>query len=187
MTPTHSFTLILDGPDVTAAAHLDALYEAGLDDALIGRRGAVQYADIDREAATFPDAVASAIGAIESAVPGLRVIRLEPDDLVTMVVVAARTGRTRESVRLLVEGKRGPGGFPPPIAWVDAKTRLWQWSDVAEWFAAWGADVSVDEAQFIAAVNGALELRRRARRLSRPEARRALAGLIREESDLLSA
>jgi hypothetical protein len=170
LTATHRFTLILDGADVMDAAHMNALYEAGLGDALVGRGGGVQHADFEREAGSFREAVLGAIAATEGAVPGLRVIRLEPDDLVTATVIAERTGRTRESVRLLIAGERGPGGFPAPISWVDAKTRVWHWSDVARWFAAAGRPTrDEDVSAFVAAVNAALELRRHAGALSSQE------------------
>jgi hypothetical protein len=47
--------------------------------------------------------------------------------------IAQRIGRTRESVRLLVDGKRGPGRFPPPIGVVGDGIRVWPWSVVLEW------------------------------------------------------
>jgi hypothetical protein len=40
----------------------------------------------------------------------------------------------RESVRLLVDGKRGPGRFPPPVGVVGDGARVWPWSVVPEWF-----------------------------------------------------
>ena len=48
--------------------------------------------------------------------------------------IARRVGRTRESVRLLVDGKRGPGGFPAPLGVVGEGIRVWPWSVVLEWF-----------------------------------------------------
>jgi len=132
--PTFSFTLLLSGPDATESPVIDLLHEAGCDDALFGQRDQIQYGGFDRDAKSLAEAVISAIRQVES-VPGLCVLRVEPDELVSATVIAERTKRSRESVRLLVEGKRGPGGFPAPISWVDAKRRLWQWSDVARWFA----------------------------------------------------
>ncbi len=63
----HTFTLGIAG-DVDAK--LDALFEAGCDDATFGSINGVHYAVFDREALTFEAAVASAIRDIES-VPGL--------------------------------------------------------------------------------------------------------------------
>ena len=50
----------------------DALFEAGCDDATFATSNDVQVAGFDREAVDFAEAVASAIKAVESAVPGAR-------------------------------------------------------------------------------------------------------------------
>ena len=85
----YNFTLILDG-DVEN--HLDELFEAGCDDATFGTVDGVHYADFDREASSLAEAIASAIDDVES-VPGLRVRRVEPDDLVTASEIAGRLQR----------------------------------------------------------------------------------------------
>ena len=76
-----SFTLTVEGADVMSEDAQEALFESGCDDATFGISGGVQTADFDREAADFAEAVSSAIKAIESAVPGARVIEVhrEPD------------------------------------------------------------------------------------------------------------
>lgn len=76
-----SFTLRIEGADVMDDAAQDALFEAGCDDATFGVSSGVQTADFDREAGEFSEAVASAIKAVESAVPGALVIEVhrEPD------------------------------------------------------------------------------------------------------------
>lgn len=151
----HTFTLIIDG-DVDI--HLDELFEAGCDDATFGSVDGVQYADLHREASTLTEAISSAIAEVES-VPGLQVTRIEPDDLVTMTEIAERLGRTRESVRLLVAGDRGAGDFPTPVSHARTRNRLWRWSDVAAWA---GTDPgAMEQARIVAALNAALELRRR--------------------------
>lgn len=131
---TYTFTLVLDGPNPLEDANMDRLYEAGCDDATFGERDGVFIADFDRDAVSFSDALISAIKNVESAVPGLRVVRVEPEDLVTASEIATRTGRSRESVRLLFEGRRGAGEFPRPVAWLADRTRLWRWSEVCQWF-----------------------------------------------------
>ena len=78
-----SFTLIVEGKDLQSEETFDALFEAGCDDALVGRTNGVQYMDFDREALTLADAVLSAVNAIES-VPGVRVVRLDDAGLVSM-------------------------------------------------------------------------------------------------------
>lgn len=186
--PIHIFTLLLDGPDVTEEPTISKLYEAGCDDALFGQRDSIQYGQFDREAPSLAEAVTSAISDVET-VRGVRVLRVEPDDLVTATAIAERVGRSRESVRLLVEGKRGPGGFPSPIAWVDAKTRLWQWADVSRWFTdTLGQETpTVDEAEFLAALNAALELRNRVPHLKRKSERAAINRIVEAEPQLAVA
>jgi heptaprenylglyceryl phosphate synthase len=39
----HHFTLIVDGPGVQDEARVDALFEAGCDDALVGGAEGIQY------------------------------------------------------------------------------------------------------------------------------------------------
>ena len=161
------FRLVLRGE--LTPERLEALYDAGCDDATFGERERVPYADFDRTARTFAQAVGRAIRDVER-VPGLTAVRIEPDDLVSAAAIAQRTGRTRESVRLLADGQRGPGGFPAPVAWVNGRTRVWRWTDVVRWFRDALDDV-VDgppSPALVAAINAALELR-----LRRPEVGRA--------------
>lgn len=75
----------------------------------------------------------SAIAAVESVLGRGSVMRVEPDELVWAAEIAHRLGRTRQSVRLLMHGKRGPGGFPRPAA-TATRNPLWRWSEVADWF-----------------------------------------------------
>lgn len=160
----HEFTLIVEGPDLQEDPYVDALFEAGFDDTTIGRVGSIQYLDFDREAESFVDAVFSAAKDLESAVPGVRVVHLEPDDLVTMSEIAERVGRTRESVRLLISGDRGPGGFPAPATHFRNRQRMWRWQEVAVWFADKLGEPQVvgdpGTAQFITAFNAGLKWRK---------------------------
>ncbi|MQA91306.1 MAG: hypothetical protein GEU90_13940 [Gemmatimonas sp.] len=160
----HQFTLIVEGLDLQQDAHLDALFEAGCDDAMVGRIGSVQYLDFDREAETFADAVFEATEAIENAGLGTRVVHLEPDDLVTLSDIAERTGRTRESVRLLISGARGPGGFPAPATHFRTRKRMWRWQEVVSWFAQVLGEAQYSseggDAPFITAFNAGLTWRR---------------------------
>ncbi len=159
----YEFTMIVEGPDLQDDANVEALFEAGCDDATVGRVGGVQYLDFDREAESLPSAVASAAEAIEAAVPGARVVHLEPDDLVSMAEIAERTGRTRESVRLLVSAERGPGGFPAPATHFRRRHRMWRWQQVAVWFAKELNEPQLvgdpGTAQFITAYNAGLAWR----------------------------
>jgi hypothetical protein len=151
------FTLILEG-DVMNEVVLDNLVEQGADDATFGVTDGVSYADFSREAASFSTAVLTAIEDLE-AVPGISVLRVEPDDLVTLAEIAARLDRTREGVRLLAAGHRGKGTFPPPVSHLRTRSKLWRWSDVARWAGALSPEEETS-ARFVAAINAALELRR---------------------------
>ena len=77
--PTYQFTLIVEGPDPQGGERLDALYESGCDDALVGRGHGAQYLDFDREAASLEDAILSAVADVER-VEGARVVRCDGDD-----------------------------------------------------------------------------------------------------------
>jgi predicted DNA-binding transcriptional regulator AlpA len=154
----YQFTLVT-AADLDDEATVDALFEAGCDDATLGSVDGVGYADFVRAGDSFGEAVRSAIQQVES-VPGLKVIRVEPDDLVTMSEIAERMGRTRESVRLLIRGARGPGGFPPPVSHLKSRSRFWRWSDVSAWASRIGLEeLETRQAQLVAAINAALILR----------------------------
>jgi hypothetical protein len=127
----YEFTLILSGvPELTREV-LDAFYEAGCDDALIGIRDGIAYADFCREADSLQEALLSAIRDAEAA--GVKVQHVEPDELVTMSEIARRLDMTREGVRKRVAGLRGPGNFPPPVGNLTQRSPLWRWADVLAW------------------------------------------------------
>jgi predicted DNA-binding transcriptional regulator AlpA len=171
----YEFSLVIAG-NLDDEAALDALFEVGCNDATFGQVDDVGYADFVREAPTFAKAVRSAIEQVES-VPGLRVVRVEPDDLVTMSEIAQRLGRSRESIRLLISGVRGPGGFPPPFSHLKARSRLWRWSEVAAWAKRYDQRVDPGAAAAIAAINAALTLRDTAAELA-PAERELVSSLI---------
>ena len=133
---SYDFTLVFDYlPAELTDDDLDAFYEAGGGDALFGQSAGVFDADFSREAADILEALVSAIDVIETAGVGAVVLRVEPDDLVSLGDIAERTGRTNESIRLLVNGQRGPGDFPLPATRVGTgRSRLWRWAEVVAWF-----------------------------------------------------
>jgi len=153
----HTFTLILSGPDPTVSKNVDRLFEAGCDDALFGIRDGLHFAEFEREAPTFFDSLKSAICAMEGAIPGLLVSRVEPEELVTAAEIAERTHRSRESVRLLFTGARGQARFPSPVAWLSDRTRLWNWHEVCAYFA--NDAQATEAAQVQHLINALLSLR----------------------------
>jgi len=176
----HEFTLILSGPDVLTEKSMEALFDAGCSDGTFGEVDGRQSADFTRSAESLAAAVCSAIQSVESAIPGLTVRRVEPDDLVAAADIARRANRSRESIRLLIAGSRGPGGFPFPVAKVRTTRPLWRWTSVVSWFAtALGENFGTEsDAIFIAALNSALEFRSLAPQIVEPRQRRELRRLL---------
>lgn len=148
---------------------VDALHEAGLDDAGIETGPEGGLVDVDREARTLVKAIVSAVEQLEQ-VPGLTVVGLTTDDSVTLRDIAQRIGRTYESVRLYAEGKRGPGGFPMPV--VDAGSiRVYSWTTVAAWLRD-SLQVAVATPSIrLTAINDALRLRAELAQVDEEEAR----------------
>ena len=179
--PIFTFTLIVEGPDLQTDEFAEALFEAGCDDALVGRIDGIQYLDFDRDAASLEEAVLSSINDLER-IENVNVARIADAGLVSMADIASRTGRTRESVRLLVTGERGPGGFPAPVTDPRGRYRLWRAAEVEHWLRAhfgdsW--DLASREDHVRAAISAGLELRYHSAHI--PEDRvadlRALVGL----------
>lgn len=169
---TYSFTLFLGGPDVLTDENLDALYEAGCDDAVFGERDGAQYAAFDREATSFRSALKSALSDLTTGVDGLQVVRVAPEELVTLAAIAERSGLSREYVRLLANQERGPGGFPAPVGYADQRTRLWHWADVAEWLAETKKSktkLDTEGVDLVVAMNAALRYQKHARHLQKAD------------------
>ena len=75
-----NFTLTVEGADILTDEAQNALFEAGCDDATFSASSGAQRGEFDRKATEFSEAVASAIKAVESAVPGARVVEVRRDD-----------------------------------------------------------------------------------------------------------
>ncbi|MDN5853766.1 MAG: hypothetical protein L0K86_13160 [Actinomycetia bacterium] len=126
---THEFVLVLDRR--ADDEEIDALFDAGCDDATPVREDGRTMLQFDRESESLVGALVSALYDVERA--GLKVASVRSDDLVSLREIANRAGRSYESVRLLANGSRGSGGFPPPLSadnWV-----VYSWSQVGPWFA----------------------------------------------------
>jgi hypothetical protein len=125
----HVFTLVLDQEPTDE--QLDALVEAGCDDAAFGVEHGLAVAEFDREAPTLADAIASAVLGVESV--GLRALRVLDEDLLTLADIADRIGQSRESIRRYATGQRGHGGFPPPVNPARGGSTFYRWSEVVPW------------------------------------------------------
>lgn len=160
----HNFVLVLSGLADPDEELEDALFEAGCDDGTLAFRNRAAYVEFGRQAATLEEAILSAIRDAERADSRITVVAVEPGDLVNASEIARRAQVTREYVRLLVEGKRGEGGFPAPQSGITSKTLVWSWVEVARWLFEHRLleDRSlVDTAETLRDLNNALDVRRR--------------------------
>lgn len=126
----YQFTLKFAIPDVIARETLeDRLFNQGCDDALIGtgHPGRLALA-FEREASNAEQAVHSAIAAVEAAVPGARLVEVDPD-LVGVSELAERLQCSRQNVRKLIQTHRA--SFPLPVH--EGQSSLWHLCDVLDW------------------------------------------------------
>jgi hypothetical protein len=161
----YDFTLALDGASEPSEALEDALFDAGCDDATLSFRSGRGYLAFSRSSHTLGAAILSAIRDVRAAKAGVDVLRVDVCDLVTQADIARRIGRTRQLVNQYITGKRGPGGFPPPVCHIADESALWMWCDVAYWL--WRNDMIREEdlldAQQLAGINTVLDLHRQQR------------------------
>lgn len=127
---TFEFSIIASGLDREAEDFEARFYEAGCDDATISFQKGRIIVDFARAAETVEEAIASAIRDVRAT--GAAITRIEPDPLVNLSEIAARSGMTRQAIALYSSGRRGRG-FPAPVARVTADAPLWDWPAVAGW------------------------------------------------------
>ncbi len=160
-TKKYTFELILSGISEPGAKVEDALYESGCDDAILCFRNRIAFLEFTREAASVEDAILSAIKDVEGAGIGVKVVHVAPGDIVTASEIARRVKLTKEYIRLLNQGKRGPGDFPLPNS-VIVNASLWSWAEIAEWMynhtKIRDKDIVVN-AKFLKDINEVLEIR----------------------------
>jgi hypothetical protein len=129
---TYNVALVVERLDLTDET-LDRLFEV-LPDAVPASMGGLVTVTSPLDGPNAESAVFALADAITEAFPEAVVVRVD-QDLVSIPDIAERTERSRESIRLLVEGKRGPGGFPSPVGIVGDGIRVWPWASVLDWFA----------------------------------------------------
>lgn len=111
---------------------IDALYEAGWDDAVVSfdpEAGGPGVAAFDRESGSAVEAIASAIRQGRAA--GVEISGVS-EDLVTLTEVAERAGRTLATADHWAAGRRGPGNFPESRV-RRPRASLYSWAQVASW------------------------------------------------------
>ena len=126
----YEFSIIASGLDPTSEDFEQRFYDAGCDDATISFQKGHIIVDFAREADSISKAIVSAVQNVETA--GATVDRVEPDPLVSLADIAARTGMTRAAMTQYSKGQRSKD-FPAPIARVTSDSPLWDWATVARW------------------------------------------------------
>lgn len=131
MMKAFDFTLkfSLRDPEQSPEDYINALYQAGCDDALIGigKRGRIALT-FNRKANTADEAVQSAVLDVLKAIPDAKLIEATPD-LVGITDIASFVGKTRQYIRKLEIQK---ASFPAPV--YNAGTSLWHLHSVIDWF-----------------------------------------------------
>lgn len=160
-TKKYTFELILSGISEPNADIEDALYESGCDDALLCFRNRIAFLEFTRDAESIDHAILSAIKEVENAGIGAKVVHVAPGDIVTASEIARRVKLTKEYIRLLTQGRRGPGDFPLPHSLI-TNTSLWSWAEISEWMynhTKIKYKEIVDNAKFLRDINDVLEIR----------------------------
>jgi hypothetical protein len=153
MMETYEFTIIADGFDPHDENFEARFYDAGCDDALVSFQKGHILVDFGREAESLEEAIASAVENVRQT--GATIERVEPDPLVSLADIAARSSMTRAAMTNYYKGHRGEG-FPSPKAKVTTNSPLWDWSDVSLWLYKHdrvSRDVALGAAVFSAANN----------------------------------
>jgi hypothetical protein len=117
-----------DNPD----KFLDALFEAGCDDALIGigMHGMIGL-DFRREANSAEEALRSAIRGVQVAIPGANLVQVGPD-LVGLTDAAEIFGFTRQNMRKYATGQLVTRrAFPVPV--IVGEPSLWHLAEILSW------------------------------------------------------
>lgn len=128
----YEFTIVATGLSLDDDDWQERFLDAGCDDALVAIQRGLFVLRFDREAASFAEAIKSAIRDVEAA--GAKVRRVEPDPLVSASDIAERSGLSRQLVSLYANGSRG-NDFPCPNACATTAKPLWKWCHVARWLA----------------------------------------------------
>ncbi|MBS0556163.1 MAG: DNA-binding protein [Proteobacteria bacterium] len=127
----YEFTLKFRLPDGSADPEqfIDAIAEAGCDDALvgIGQRGRIAL-DFSREAEAAHEAIASAVRDVKRAIPGADLVEASPD-LVGLTDVAEILGFTRQNMRKLMINNVAT--FPAAVH--EGSLSLWHLATVLKW------------------------------------------------------
>ena len=142
--------------DESGEEYLDALAEAGCDDAVVGfGKAGILAMDFTRDAESASSAISSAISAVKTVIPHARLVEVGPD-LVGLSDMGEIFGVSRQHMRQFILEH---ANAPLPVH--SGNPRLWHLSDIAEWMVMTEvrirgegiSDVQVDLAKTTLAVN----------------------------------
>lgn len=132
---TYEFALTFALLDAGAepASFLDALYDAGCDDATIGvgRRGSIGL-EFAREAPSAEKAIRSAVAAVQRAIRGAQLLEVKPD-LVNLSDVAELVGVSRQNIRKYAAGEVRSVKAPFPAPCFSGTPSLWHLYELIVW------------------------------------------------------
>ena len=157
----HEFVLVLSGSTDLDDSLMDALFEAGCDDATPSLKYGRISMMFTRVAPSFQEAVYTAIRDVKKT--GLAdVYSMDECSLVSQADIARRIGKSRQYVGQCIAGTKGPGGFPGPVCGISEGHSLWSWCEVSFWL--WENGISskekLDESRTVAAINAILDWNR---------------------------
>jgi predicted DNA-binding transcriptional regulator AlpA len=133
----YEFLFVVDGVALDDDATVNVLTDA-FDGVLSWNRGLYRLA-MSSQGAGALDALRNLLTRVSSEVPGLKILRLDPD-LVGISDIAERTGRTRQNVQQWVTGERNSDHpFPSPEGCA-GRSLVWRWADVNGWLKPLGFD-----------------------------------------------
>lgn len=120
-------------PSEAPLQYLDALYEAGCDDATVstGMPGFIALF-FTREAKHAKQALITAIEAVKKAVPHARLSHAAPY-LLNLSELAFEFGCTKQNMRKYARGERTSASYEFPMPVITGKTSYWLVAEVAQW------------------------------------------------------
>jgi len=130
---------VLSDENADSSQYLNALFEAGCDDATIGigKTGAIAL-EFVREAASAAEAVLSAIADVKKVIPDAELSEVAPD-LVTPTEIASVVGCSRQNIQKIIANPKKR--FPSPIHQSSAGS-VWHLEPVLRWFIDNGAYIN---------------------------------------------
>jgi len=133
----YEFLFVVDGVSADDDEVVAVLIESF--DAVLSLSAGVHRLAVSGVGVGAVDAAERLVRSVSSAVPALRLLRLDPE-LVGVSDIAERTRHSRQNVQQWVNGERWANRkFPKPVGSV-GRSLAWRWADVNEWLVAMGED-----------------------------------------------